>query len=292
MTSTSFLLKADKVPEYTVHPLVPIAILDHHNRRNQGLTRVVGTLLGVANKDGTTSITNCFPVIHRESEEQVQLDVDYHSRMYALHQRTNPNEKVVGWYSTGNDITYNSSLIHSVYAKECEQQGISPCFLCIDTNLSDNRLGARLYRTVDIALEEGKTLVSRFEEVPLKQTATEAEKIGVDVLIKGKPDNDHQFDSPASISSDLDSLEMSLADLLGMLDDCKEYVDRVQAGEIKGDAAIGQAIANALAKIPHITPENFQSMFAGNLQDMLMIVYLANLTRTQLNITDKISQIV
>lgn len=295
MNSHSFHLNTADASSYTVHPLVVISILDHHKRRNKGLSRVVGTLLGVRNpKDGTTAITNCFPVIHRESEEQVQLDVQYHSQMYQLHQRTNPREKVVGWYSTGNDFfSYNSSLIHSVYIKECASESqASPCFLCVDTNLSENKLGARLFRSVDICLEENKVLVSRFEEVPIRQKATEAEKIGIDVLIKGKPDNDHQFDSPASISSDIDSLEMSLADLLGMLDDVKDYVARVQSGEVAPDLQTGALIANALSQIPHVTPEKFQSMFAGNLQDMLMIVYLANLTRTQINITDRISQIV
>ena len=52
---------------------------------------------------------------------------------------------------------------------------------------------------------------------------------------------------------------------------------------------MGTAIADAIAAIPHLSMDKFDKMFSSNIQDLLMIQYLANVTRTQLALSDKIS---
>ena len=60
--------------------------------------RVIGTLLGVRSDDGTeVEIRNCFGVGHNESQEQVEVDMEYHKTMLALHLKANPREVLVGW---------------------------------------------------------------------------------------------------------------------------------------------------------------------------------------------------
>ena len=43
------------------------------------------------------------------------------------------------------------------------------------------------------------------------------------------------------------------------------------------------------AAVPRVRPEAFDRAFNNSLQDLLMVVYLSNLTRTQLAITDHLS---
>ena len=59
------------VPNEKVHPVVLFNILDHYTRRNEGQDRVIGTLLGSVNSDGSVEVKNSFPVPHTESSEQV-----------------------------------------------------------------------------------------------------------------------------------------------------------------------------------------------------------------------------
>jgi hypothetical protein len=86
----SFFLST--TPTYRVHPLVVFSILDHYQRRNDGQTRVVGTLLGQQLDNGTVEVKQAFPVPHQEEEESVseilqsRLDrclhsIDLHSRI-------------------------------------------------------------------------------------------------------------------------------------------------------------------------------------------------------------------
>lgn len=111
------------IAKVSVHPAALFSILDHYLRRNDPEptstedpssssseekkdassspsnvqpSRVIGTLLGVHNEN-EVEIRSCFAVPHNESEEQVQLDIDYHKGMIDLHQKVNPEEVIVGW---------------------------------------------------------------------------------------------------------------------------------------------------------------------------------------------------
>lgn len=270
---------------YKVHPVTTFAILDHYKRRGPDQTRVIGTLLGEFNDAKTECvIKNCYPVPHMEAEDQLVVDDGYHQSMLALHKRVNPNEVVVGWYSTGDEITFLMSCVHSVYKQQCEE----PVLLTVDVNVRQfHRMALKAY--VGKSLRVGaKMPVARFELVNLEVFAYEAEKIAVDALINGAPDND-KLDAPATILSDFENLETSLEKLQGLIRTVGHYVKQVQSGAIKGDKEIGLTISQAIAAIPHLSGAAFEKMFAQNAQDLLMVLYLTNVTRTHLMLADKIN---
>mmetsp|Transcript_48662 Transcript_48662/g.90299 ORF Transcript_48662/g.90299 Transcript_48662/m.90299 type:complete len:91 (+) Transcript_48662:3-275(+) len=86
----------------------------------------------------------------------------------------------------------------------------------------------------------------------------------------------------------MDQLESSMERLLGLLDSAKGYVDDVVAGKVAADVSIGRMIAETLAAVPRIDAEAFHKIFHTSLQDLLMVVYLSNLTRAQLALAEKI----
>ena len=53
-----------------IHPVVLFSIVDSFERRNEDAKRVIGTLLGVTDKN-SVEIRNCFGVPHNESEDEV-----------------------------------------------------------------------------------------------------------------------------------------------------------------------------------------------------------------------------
>ena len=63
----------------------------------------------------------------------------------------------------------------------------------------------------------------------------------------------------------------------------------VVAGKETPDSETARAVADALAAVPRAAPEQFDKVFNDNLQDLLMVLYLSNLTRSQLAITDHLS---
>ena len=275
---------------FKVHPVVVLSILDHYKRRPQGQQRVIGTLLG-EEVGNTVVIKNCFPVPHQESEdgESVAVDMAYHQTMLDLHQRVSPSDAVVGWYQTGTELNYLSSLIHAQYREDCEVAE-QPVCMTVDVACQGNQLGVHAYFGKEVQLQEGEDCVGRFEQVPLAYIASHAEKIGVDVLINSVPDDEERLDAPANVLSSFDNLELALGNLLDSIETCLDYVSKVNSGVLEGDADIGRAISEALAVVPpSLDRESMLNMLDEKLQDLLMIVYLGNLTRVQLAIADELN---
>jgi len=88
---------------------------------------------------------------------------------------------------------------------------------------------------------------------------------------------------------EIDTLELSLKRLAGLLDVLSAYVDRVLKGEEEADSRIGRLLAETVSSVPRLDSTAFQKMFGRSMQDLLMVIYLANLTHTQLKISDACS---
>lgn len=261
-----------------VHPVVIFNILDHYIRRGHDQDRVVGTLLGV-NVDGAIEVRNCFPVPHEETE-QVIVGMEFHRNMCDLHQRTAPKEVIVGWYATGLEVTENSAMIHEFYANEAATTAVH---LLVDTALTNDTLGIRSYIGTNLSFGD-KNLGAYFQPVSLEMLSLDVDKVGFEVISRTKSG------TVATLASDLADLQGSIAKLLELIDTVLVYVEKVRDGEIKADNAIGRFLTKAASILPKFDPEALDKIFNNNIQDLLMVVYLANLTRTQIAVAEKLQK--
>uniref|UniRef100_A0A2P2KQP8 Eukaryotic translation initiation factor 3 subunit F n=2 Tax=Rhizophora mucronata TaxID=61149 RepID=A0A2P2KQP8_RHIMU len=196
-----------------VHPLVIFNICDCYVRRPDQAERVIGTLLGSILPDGTVDIRNSYAVPHNESSDQVALDIDYHHNMLLSHQKVNPKEVIVGWYSTGLGVTGGSALIHEFYSREVS----NPIHLTVDTGFRNGEATTKAYVSVNLSLEDSQ-LAAQFQEVPLDLRMVEAERVGFDILKTTMVDK---------LPSDLEGMEASMQRLLALIVDVYKYVDDV-----------------------------------------------------------------
>mmetsp|Transcript_20698 Transcript_20698/g.25096 ORF Transcript_20698/g.25096 Transcript_20698/m.25096 type:complete len:287 (+) Transcript_20698:356-1216(+) len=265
-----------------VHPVVLFSILDHYMRRSEGQGRVIGALLGtrVGKK---VDITNCFPVPHVEKgEEEVAVGKEHMRQMLNLHLRVNDGEDIIGWYATSDGgilINEQSCLIHDFFTAECPD----PFHLVVDTSLQDNMLGVKAFISSPLILGD-RALAAAFKQIKVDIDATGAEKIGLDMMIKSPV----ALGDAQPLNSSMDDLEDTLESLLEMLGKVASYVSEVINGNVQPDYTIGSKIANVVSMVPRIKPEFFAKSFNNTLHDLLMVVYLSNLTRTQLAIAERL----
>jgi translation initiation factor 3 subunit F len=298
-TTTTGLNDSEAVSSVVVHPLVLLSILDHHTRRQNGAGRVIGTLLG--RRDGEkVEVTNCFAVPHAERDEEVAIGKDFNRQMLALHLRANRNETVVGWYATAfpeessnsRCLANTSSLIHEFYTGEIEDAVMdSPVHLVVDTSLIQDSIGLKGYISSTINLS-GEPLANMFHEVGLSLKSSESERIVVDEMIRAMSPSAAAgaSEEKKEVEEQSNSLQVSMEKLLEMLEVASEYVGKVVDGEMEADDVIGNQIADTLSSVPRIRPEVFDKMFNDSMQDLLMVSYLSNVTRTQLNIAEKLNK--
>jgi translation initiation factor 3 subunit F len=207
--------------------------------------------------------------------------------MLALHLRANKRETVVGWYATAlpdesspdkfKIIADTSSLIHEFYASECEDD---PIHLVVDTSLVADAVELRAYKSTSVTVKN-EVLANIFHEIRLSVKSSESERICIDKMIQ----SNSSAGTPAS-QEESEGLKLSMEKLLEMLETCSTYVD---SGAITPDEQIGRDIFESLNSIPRIRPEVFDKMFNDSLQDLLMVTYLSNITKTQLSIAEKLN---
>ncbi|XP_022939113.1 eukaryotic translation initiation factor 3 subunit F-like [Cucurbita moschata] len=258
-----------------VHPLVIFNICDCYVRRPDQADRVIGTLLGSVLPDGTVDIRNSYAVPHNEFSDQVALDIDYHHNMLSSHQKVNPKEVIVGWYSTGMGVTGGSALIHEFYSREVA----NPIHLTVDTGFNNGEGTIKAYISVNLSLGD-RQLAAQFQEIPLDLRMIEAERLGFDIL---------KTTSVDKLPNDLEGMEASMERLLALIDDIYKYVDNVVEGHVEADNTIGRFLADTVASLPKLSPAAFDKLMNDNVQDHLLLLYLSSITRTQLSLAEKLN---
>ncbi|KAK7385747.1 hypothetical protein VNO78_31585 [Psophocarpus tetragonolobus] len=258
-----------------VHPLVVFNICDCYVRRPDQAERVIGTLLGSVLPDGTVDVRNSYAVPHSESVDQVALDIEYHHSMLLSHQKVNPKEVIVGWYSTGLGVTGGSALIHEFYSREVP----NPIHLTIDTGFTKGAGTIKAYVSNNLSLGD-RQIAAQFQEIPLDLRMVEAERIGFDTL---------KATAVEKIPSDLEGMEASMGHLLALIDDIYKYVDDVVEGRVDPDNKIGRFISDAVGSLPKLPSSAFEKLVNDSLQDHLLLLYLSSITRTQLDLAEKLN---
>jgi len=263
----------------TVNPIVLFSILDHSLRLRENETIAVGALLGNKSDNGEIEIRNSFPIpLKTVIDDEVTIDKEYFKEMLLLHKRVNSKETVIGWYSTGNEITELTNKIHNTFPSEVE-----PILLLVDTSLNDKKLGIKVFKRSYMGSE------NMFLELPCETKYFEAENSGLDIIASSRDGTDNES---LKILSDMDNLEKSILQIQSMLERVSHYVKQVVSGQKEGNNVIGRYLLDTMSFIPNINANDFEKMFNKHLQDLLVVVYLANLTRSQLAIAEKLQNIV
>ncbi|KAJ2498611.1 hypothetical protein GGH96_004167 [Coemansia sp. RSA 1972] len=260
-----------------IHPVVLFSILDHYLRRSTGQDRVIGTLLGVRSDDGRiVEIRSCFAVPHFETDEEIQVDMEHHSSVFALHKRANAREQIVGWYATGSSLSKYAALIQEFYAQEAAP--FSAVHLVVDAEMTNGELSIQCLQGAKVGVKaHSENCV--FLPVPYELQYQDAELSALQAA-----------SAESELVSDMEQLERTISELRSMLERVTAYVRSVCAGNTKANTVVGKYLMDMLAVVPKIDAEQFSTLFQSHLQDILMVAYLTNLTRAQLNIADRLQR--
>ncbi|KAH8821055.1 JAB1/Mov34/MPN/PAD-1 ubiquitin protease-domain-containing protein [Xylogone sp. PMI_703] len=273
-----------------IQPQVVFSILDHAIRRDirdTQSTRVIGALLGTRSEDGIeVEVRNCFAIPHTENEDQVEVDVEYQKNMLALQLKANPREVLLGWYTTSLELNSFSALIQNFFASP--ETGTFPhpaVHLTVSTEAGKN-IEAKTYISAPVGVNAERAAEScLFIPVPCEIKYGEAEKSGLE-LISGAKDNESRA---APVVTDIEGLERALEQTLDLLERVSEYVGSVLDEEREPSNALGQYLMNALSLAPNVDPQDIERDFNNHIQDVLVVSYLANTIRTQIDLSQRLA---
>ena len=184
-------------------------------------------------------------------------------------------------------MTPNSCLIHDYYRSPVKGVVVAkPIHLVVDTSLKNDSLSVKALMSSALTMMT-KTLAACFTQVPVKIGVSNAERIAMSAM-----DETIKKQSTGVINSnksEIAKLNLAISELLSSLDKTCKYVDDVVDGKIPMRHDVGKVLSSAVSAIPQIDTQQVEKMFDDSVQDLLMVAYLSNLTRTQLAIAEKVN---
>lgn len=240
----------------TVQPQAIFAILDHSLRRPQDQERVIGTLLGVRSEDGTeVEIRNCYAVPHTETQEQVEVDMDYQKQMLQLHLRANPKEVLLGWYATSSDLNTFSALIQNFYGQQGDGTWPHPAIHLTVSTVPGKDIEAKTYISAPVGVTAERAADScLFIPVPHEIKYGDAERSGLE-LVSGAKERE---DRSQMMQTDIETLERAIEQVLEMIERVSNYVSNVLDEEAEPSSALGQFLMNTLSLAPKVDAQDIE----------------------------------
>ena len=194
--------------------------------------------------------------------------------MLELNTRCTPKDVLVGWYSTGSLIVATDAPLHEFFARECSH----PVHLAVDTSLLEPGKAVRAWVGSAVSLKEAVVGTS-FTPIAVTYAFADAEKAGLPLLTTTTPE---------PLPSDVAGLTGALGRLQALLQLGADYAQAVVDGKVAPDPSLGRLLAEAVAAVPRMAPGAMSGLFNDAVQDVLLVMYLSNLTRTQLQLSDSL----
>lgn len=88
---------------------------------------------------------------------------------------------------------------------------------------------------------------------------------------------------------DLAQVAESSEKLLGLLEELLVYVEDVLSNKQLPDNAVGRSLLDLIHSVPHMNTDQFTTMFNSNVKDLLMVISLSQLIKTQLQLNEKLT---
>lgn len=88
---------------------------------------------------------------------------------------------------------------------------------------------------------------------------------------------------------DLAQVAEASAKLTNLLDELLTYVEDVLSSKQPPDNAVGRSLLDLIHSVPHMSTEQFAQMFNSNVKDLLMVISLSQLIKTQLQLNEKLT---
>lgn len=227
----------------------------------------------------SVEVKSAFCVPHSEKEDEVAVNTEFAKEMMELHQKV-AKESIVGWFATGGEITGHSVLIHDFYSRLDKHV----VHVTIDTTLRIGKMEIKAYIKSCIGVP-GKTDGTMFTPVPCEVTYYRPERVAVQQMQETKLNEGRQ----TQVFSELTHLQLATTKVHHITNKLICYIEDVLSGKCRGDPQVGRLLTDMISKVPDIPPSQFEHLLNNSMQDLLMVLYLSNLTRIQLSMGEKLS---
>merc|ERR1712212_1437765 len=181
------------------------------------------------------------------------------------------------------EITDHSLLIHDYYSRVTP----NPIHLTVDTTLHGGRMNIQAYVSANMGVP-GRTPGTMFAPIPVTIISYSPEIVGTNSTQKSKFSRQRLVEA----TSDLQQISESTTSMEAALEILLSYVDDVLSGKVQADNYIGRELTKIVNRVPKMSAHDFEEMLNTNMKDLLMVMYLSQLTRVNVGLNEKLTMLV
>lgn len=284
---------------FSILEIVSKQILEENKNK-----RIIGTLLGVRNDDGTSvEIRDAFMVPCLETGDSISIEEHSHKTLYQLYKKAHPKEFVLGWFDAASEIDGSTGLIHDFYSKGADRAYPFPAIYLNVNYIKDNKLefpelttyiGAAIGKPGSTQRVGWKTTTTTnsyvFSPVPHEVvSATVSEKLALNILQDPANANKHNSVSLESHLNGLDTLLSQINTVTKNLDQLLAHISNISSSD--ADIDLLRNLSNTLLNKPMSLSDlsELQSHFQAHNQDIVMIEYLTKAVKEQIELSARLS---
>ncbi|KAG0467977.1 hypothetical protein HPP92_017305 [Vanilla planifolia] len=289
---------------FKLHPLVIVNISDHYTRVKAQLhhSATIGTAspsTAVSNGSGATAprVFGCVIGVHRGRTVEIfnsfELIIDPVSQTFdrvflekkqELYKKVFPNFYILGWYSTGSDAQESDMLIHKALMDINE----SPVYVLLNPliNHAKKDLPVIIFES-ELHVIDGIPQLIFVRSTYIIETV-EAERISVDHVAHLKPSDGGS--AATQLAAHLTGIHSAIKMLNSRIRMVHQYLLAMQRGDVPLENSLLRQVSSFLRRLPAIESEKFQDDFLMEINDTLLMSYLAmftNCTSTMNELVEK-----
>eukprot|EP00897_Mesotaenium_endlicherianum_P004806 jgi/Mesen1/4353/ME000022S03643 len=293
---------------FKLHPLVILNISDHHTRvraQTGESSRVGGCLIGIqTGRD--VEIFNSFELRH----ELVSVDKgeisDPDSRSSGAHESSKgkkisfdrafmqikaehykkvfPKYDILGWYSTGSEVKDTDIIVQ----KEFMEFNESPIYLLLNpaVNLAGKDLPITIYENELHVIDGNPSLI--FVKANYTIETVEAERISVDHVAHIKPSDGSS--AATQLAAHLTGMHSAIKMLNSRIRALHHLLTSLQSGNVPYDHSLLRQVSSLVRRLPTIDSPKFQEDFLTEMNDTLIVTFLASITKGTSSINELVDK--
>ncbi|PRT56848.1 Eukaryotic translation initiation factor 3 subunit F [Wickerhamiella sorbophila] len=264
-------------------------IMSHALRRKPDQPRVIGTLVGTRSDDGNeVEVKSAYIVPIDESEDQVDINIEYHKEMFQLVRRVNPESVILGWYATSTKLDNLSALIHDFYSQEHGTYPHPAVYVTVPTTeVSD--IEVRSFISSPIRLP-GDVGLGNCIFLPIQNEVVYTDTDNSAMTVVNKAASSRMRN--AEVFSDIANLDQTIAELIESIDKVQTYVRKVLNGKSEASVAVGKYLYRTLTLLPMLSNLTIEELYESYLENVLAVVHLTQAVKTQLELTSELTPLV
>lgn len=151
-------------------------------------------------------------------------------------------------------------------------------------------MGLKAYVCIPLGVPGGKT-GCMFTPINVEVTSYAPEIVGLQLSQKTIGANIPTRPKQVSPMLDLPQVADASGKLLVLLEQVLTYVDDVLSGKQQPDNSVGRSLFDLIHSVPNMASDKFAEMFNSNVKDLLMVVTLSQLIKTQLQLNEKLTML-